>query len=99
MAPTLEQIRYTRHQAVNELIEMLGLSLLRKLVRALKESTGPAWFSIIADEATDVANEQTNLSIRWVNYDYEVHEDSVRLFSVPDTKADTLCEVIKDFLI
>ena len=40
-----------------------------------------------------------NLSIRWVNNDYEVHEDSVGLFSVPDTKADTLCKVIKDLLI
>ena len=43
---------------------MLGLSLLRKLLRAIKEGTGPAWFSIIVDEATDVANnELMNLSI------------------------------------
>ena len=96
----LRENRYTSHQVINELIEMLGLSLLWKLLRDIKEGTGPAWFSIIEDEATDVANnEQMNLSIRWVNNDYEVHEDSVSWFSVPDTKADTLCKVIKDLLI
>ena len=39
-----------------------------------------------------------NLSIRWVNNDCELHEDSVCLFSVPDTKADTPCKVIKDLI-
>lgn len=71
-------------------------------MKAIKgnKGTGPAWFSIIVDEATDVANnEQMNLSIRWVNNDYKVHEYSVSLFSVPDTKADTLCKVKKDLLI
>ena len=41
----------------------------------------PAWYATIADEATDVAKrEQLNLSIRWVNHDYEVSEDSVGLY-------------------
>ena len=52
-----------------------------------EEGIGPAWFSIIVDEATDVANnEQMNLSICWMNDDYEVHEDSVGMFIVPDIK-------------
>ena len=68
--------------------------LLRKLLMLIKEGIGPAWFSIIIDEATDVA--QMNLSICWVNDDYEVHEDCVGMFNVPDTKADTL---FKDLLV
>ena len=67
---------------------------------AIKNVTGPSWFSIIADEATDVCNtEQLNLSIRWVSDDYEAHEDSIAFFRVPDTKSETLFSVIKDLLI
>ena len=92
--------RYTSHQAVNELIEILGLSVLRNLFKKMKEVTGPAWFAIIADEATDVVKtEQLNVSIRWVSDDYEVHEDSIGLCRVPDTKAETLFKFIKDLLI
>ena len=48
----------------------------------------PYWFGIIADEATDVSNrEQLNLSIRWVDEDYEV--EHVGLYVLPNTTADT----------
>ena len=57
----------------------------------MKEGIGPTWFSIIADETTDVVStEQPNLSIRWVSDEYEVHEDAIGLCRVPDTKAETL---------
>ena len=66
----------------------------------MKECDGPAWFSIIADEATDINQaEQLNVSIRWVDDDYCAHEDPIGLFKVPDTKAETLFKVIKDLLI
>ena len=95
----LRENRYTCHQSVNELITMLGQSLLRNLLGKMKEGTGPAWFSVIADEATDVAkSEQMNVTIRWVSDNYEVHEDPVGLFRVPDTTAETLFKVIKDIL-
>ena len=96
----IRQNRYTSHQAVNELIEILGQNVLRNLLKVMKDVAGPAWFSIIADEATDVVNtEQLNLSFRWVSDDYEVHEDPIGLYRVPDTKAETLFKVIKDILI
>ena len=96
----LKENRYSCHQFVNELIEILGITVLRNILQKMKNVTGPAWFSIIADEATDVCNtEQLNLSIRWVSNDYEVHEDPIGLCRVPDTKAETLFKVIKDILI
>ena len=56
-------------------------------------------YAVIGDEATDVVNrEQLNLSIRWVNDDYEVNEDPVGLFSVPDTTSNTLTKVIQGML-
>ena len=78
----------------------MGLTELRSLLKRMKECSGPAWFSIIADEATDINQaEQLNLSIRWVDDEYEAHEDPIGLFRVPDTKAETLFKVIKDLLI
>ena len=87
----LRENRYTSHQVVNELITILGQSLLRNVFGKMKDVTGPAWFS---DEATDVASasasasssssEQLNLTIRWVTDGHEVHEDQVGLFRVPD---------------
>ena len=92
--------RYTCHQSVNELIEILGLSVLRTLLKRMKKVSGPAWFSIIADEVTDVVNtEHLNLSICWVNDNYKAHEDRIGLFRLPDTKTETLFKVIKDLLI
>ena len=65
----------------------------------MKEATGPAWFLIIADEATDVvSSEQLNLTIRWVSDSYEIHEDPVGLFRVPDNSRNPFT-VIKDMLI
>ena len=97
----LRENRYTSHQAVNEIIEILGKTVLRNLLKKITDVSGPAWFSIIADEATDIvhAAEQLNLSIRWINDNYEVHEDLIGLCRVPDTKAETLFQIIKDLLI
>ena len=84
---------------VNELITMMGQSLLRTFLQDIKQPN-PSWFSIIADEATDVRyREQLNLSVRWVNDQYEVNEDPLGLFCLPDTKADTITVVIKDLLL
>lgn len=44
---------------------MLGLTVLCTLLNSMKECCGPAWFSLSADEATDVnQTEQLNLSVR-----------------------------------
>ena len=52
---------------------------------------------MIGDKATDVPNrEQFNLSIRWVDNNYEIHEDPLGLFCLPNTTADTL---VKDILV
>ena len=92
--------KYTSHQAVNDQIKILGQTLLRNLLLKMKEGDGPHWFSIIADEATDIINsEQLNVSIRWVNDTYHINEDSIGLCRVPNTSANTLYTIIKDLLI
>jgi len=45
----------------------------------------PSWNSIIGDEATDVAKrEQFNLTIRWLNNDYDIAEDPIGLYCLPN---------------
>ena len=96
----LKENRYTSHQVVNKMIEILGLTVLRALLSKIKGVTGPRWFSIIAGEVTDTCNtEQLNLYIRWVSNDYVVNEDPLGLCRVPNTKAETLFRVITDLLI
>ena len=57
-------------------------------------------FSILADEATDVSNnEQMSLSICWVERSFTIHEDVLGLIQLPDIKAVTIFISIKDVLI
>ena len=55
---------------------------------------------LIADEASDIShNEHMNIAIRWVDSNYDIHEDTLGLVQLPDTKATTLFSIIKDVLI
>ena len=95
----LNEKQYQSHDVVNELITLMGQSVLRKLLGRVKSSS-PNWYSVIVDEATDVSGkEQCNLSLRYVNDVYEVSEDSVGLYALPDTTAATLAIVVKDILL
>ena len=74
----------------------MGYSVLRKFLCQIKNAD-PCWFAIIVDETADVASrEQVNLTLRYVNDDYIISEDSIGLFSLPDTIAKTLHAVVKD---
>ena len=91
--------KYMSHDVVNEQITIMGHTVLRSLLHRIT-SNSPAWYSIIGDEATDVASrEQLNISIRWVNNEYVVSEDPIGLVNLPNTTANMLTQVIKDLLI
>lgn len=89
---------YTSPDIVNEIITIMGNSVLRQILCQIKTSS---WFSIIADEATDISRkEQMSLSIRWTDNNYDVYEECIGLVQLPDTKACTIFSVInKDILI
>ncbi|XP_078613923.1 zinc finger MYM-type protein 1-like [Branchiostoma floridae x Branchiostoma japonicum] len=95
----LQQGRFMSHDTINELITLMGHNVLRSVLERIN-GNDPAWFAIIADEATDVAcNEQLNISIRYVDSNYEVHEDSLGLYQLPSTNAATITNAIKDTLL
>ena len=71
----------------------MGQSILRELLAEIRASV---WFSILADEATDVSNNvQMSLSIGWVDRSFTIHEDVLGLIQLPDTKSVTIFHSIK----
>ena len=87
------------HEIITEQIVLMGQRLLRLLLQQIQQSS-PAWYSLMGDEATDVANrEQLNVSIRWVDNDYKIREDPVGLYHLPSTTADIICMGVKNILI
>ena len=95
----IEERKYMSHEIVNELITLMGHNILRQLLVRIKCCV-PSWYAVIVDEATDVAcREQMNLSIRYVDDDYTISEDSVGLFHLPNTSASTLHLVLTDMLL
>ena len=97
MTTWLHKKEYISPEIVNEIIMAMGQSVLRQLLSEIWKSL---WFSILADEATDISrHEQMSLSIRWVDDDYAVHEDTLGLIQLPNTKSVTIFQAIKDILI
>ncbi|XP_043193723.1 zinc finger MYM-type protein 1-like [Amphibalanus amphitrite] len=81
----------------NELIRAIGTTLLRDLLKDIREAR---FFAILADETTDVSlKEQVSLSIRWVDADLQVHEDPVELIHTEETTGEVLTAILKDALV
>ncbi len=92
MIPWLKQ-----REIVNGIITIMTQSVLRTI---LAEINATLWFSIIADEAVDISNEeQMSVSIRWVDHDYSIREALIGLVQLPDTKAATIFCLLKSIPI
>ncbi len=58
-----------------------------------------SFVTLMVDETTDASNcEQVVLCIRWVDANFEVHEDFIGVFMVDAIDADTITAVIFDIL-
>ena len=92
-----EKHQYMSHQVVNEMITLMGNTILRKLLSNIHEV---CWFTVIADEMRDISNhEQLGIAIHWVGSTYDIHEYFIGLVHVPTTTSATLTVAIKDILI
>ena len=93
----IRERKYFSPPILNEQISLMGVSLLRGLLVDINRAQ---WFSLIANEATDVSNkEQLTVCIRWVDEDFNIHKDPVELIHVPKTDSATLTSALKDCLI
>ena len=97
MISWLHQKDYISPEIVNEIISSMGQCVLRNI---LADVSTALWYSIIVDEATDIShNEQMSLSVRWTDHSYDIHEYTLGLIQLPNTKAETIFSAIKDVLI
>ncbi len=97
LGPWLRKRDYISPEIINEIITICGQTILRQL---LQDISAADYFALIADEATDIShNEQMCIAIRWVDSSYAIHDAALGLVQVPDTKALTLFNVIKDVLV
>lgn len=94
----LDEEKYMAHDIISELIKIMGQEVLGRILDSVK-SSNPSRYAIIADEATDVNNnEQFNISIRWVGYDYTISEEPTGLVHFPDIFSNTLVTAITDVI-
>ena len=75
----------------------MGLKVIQKIAKLLKDSD---FFTIMADETTDASNkEQVIICMRWVDNNFEAHEEFIGIHEVDSTDASILHQVIKDVLL
>ena len=74
--------KYTSAEIQNEMLQIIimALQLLRNIATNLHSSL---FYTIMVDETTDISNcEQVVLCLRWVDDNFNVHEDLIGLYKV-----------------
>ena len=73
------------------------MHILRSLAKNIKKSS---YYSIMADEATDIINkEQFVICMRWVDNDLNAKQDFTGLHELSVTNAETLAFILKDVVL
>ena len=88
--------KYLSHDIQNEIVGIMAHQVLRDIVK----DVGFNFFSLIANEYTDISNqEQLTLCLRWVDDHLEAHEDFLGFYYIPNIQSNTIVSVIKDALV
>ena len=89
--------KYTSADIQNEMLKVMALRVLREIAESLQSTS---FFTVMADETTDISNvEQVVICLRWVNEKFEVEEEFVGLYNVASTGAENIYSVITDVLL
>jgi len=89
--------KYTSAEVQNEMLQVIALQLLRDISRNLHSAS---FYTIMVDETTDVFNhEPVVICLRWVDECFSVHKEFIGLYFIEKISADSLVQVIKDFLL
>ncbi|CAB4038946.1 Hypothetical predicted protein, partial [Paramuricea clavata] len=90
--------QYLSPLIINELIEMMGNSVLPDILRDIRDNSG--LFSLLADESRDISNkEQLTCIIRWVSLpDLEINEDFIGMYLINKPNAETIATSLKDIV-
>jgi len=67
----------TSPQIITDIIQLMGLAVVQKILADIKILF---YYALIVDEATDIAQtEQLCISVRWLDYNFGIHEDCIGL--------------------
>ena len=81
----------------NEMLQVMALKVLRIIISAIQATP---FITIMVDETTDIANkEQLVMCLRWVDDNFETHEDFIGLHELPSTSADTILHTVQDLML
>ena len=90
------QDRFTSPAIQNELLEIMAMTILKKLANNLAGRQ----FVIMVDETTDISNtEQLVLCLRYVDDQLNSHEEFIGLHSLESTTALSITYTIEDILV
>jgi hypothetical protein len=93
MTVWLHKREYISPEIVNEIITIMGQSVLRQILSEIRTAL---WYAVLVDEATDITHtEQMSFSVRWVKEDFTIHEDTLGLIQMPNTKSLTIFNAIR----
>ena len=89
--------KYTSPEMQNDMLKVMALRILLKISTIIQATP---FYTIMVDETADVSNkEQVVVCIRWVDDNFEVHEDFIGLYQVDSTGAEKIYHVITDVFL
>ena len=89
--------KYTHNDIQNELLSIMSSHVLRAKLSIIRERK---FFSIMADEGTDVSNiEQLSFCTRSVDDDLNVSEDFMGFYELKNIKSETIVNAVKVILL
>ena len=89
--------KYNHNDVQNEILDIMAVLTLQEKLKTIRECR---FFSIIADEGTDMSNkEQLPFCLRSVDENLNAFEDFIGFCQLENIKSDTVVHVIRDILI
>lgn len=89
--------KYISGDIQNELLQIMAHNILRTISSCIRRN---GFYSLMADECTDVANkEQFVVCIRWVDHDLVGNEEVIGLYQVDNISSNTLTLTLEDVLL
>ena len=88
--------KFTSPDIQNEILAIMGKLILRDI----SAEVSGKWFTIMVDERVDLSNkEQMVFCLRYVDDNFEVHEEFIGLYALDSTSAELIFATIKDILL
>jgi hypothetical protein len=89
--------KYTHNVIQNEMMKVMALQVLRDIAKNINAAD---FYTMMCDEATDVANvSQLVVCLRWVDNELVAHDEFIGLKDMADTSADSIVRELKDVLL